>query len=79
MPRQILTAAISDALLEHLICEYRDAAGRASRTVSPTPVASYEERAAKYSLTQNRMADIYQELLDRRRADPSRMGEVQHA
>jgi hypothetical protein len=60
MPK-LLEAAITDADLERLVCEHRDNAGKAQRLHSK-PVD-----AERYANVQNGWADIFQELLDRRR------------
>ena len=60
----IRCAAITDADLERLVCEHRDNAGRAHR-LHHTP-----QQAAHYADRQNGWADIFQDLLDRRRAEP---------
>jgi hypothetical protein len=57
----IHVAAITEAMLAKLVCEHRDNAGRAHRIVQkPADEKNYADR-------QNGMADLYQELLDRRR------------
>lgn len=58
----IHVALITDAMLAKLVCEHRDNAGRAHRIVQrPADAQNYADR-------QNGMADLYQELLDHRRA-----------
>ena len=64
----IHVAGITDEALEQLVGEYRDKAGQAERTVTARTPQARKEAAAHYRATQNALADIYQELLDRRRA-----------
>jgi hypothetical protein len=59
--RVIHEAAVTDATLEGLVLCHRDNAGRAHRIVQR------EQDEAHYAGVQNGWADIFQELLDRRR------------
>jgi hypothetical protein len=58
----IQVANIDNAGLETLVLQHRDKAGRADN------LHSKPEHAAHYRDVQNGWVDIYQELLDRRRA-----------
>jgi len=64
---RIVEANITDAQLEQLVCKHRDLAGAAERHIErPANVQLYRD-------TQNGWADLFQELLDRRRAQPGRV------
>jgi hypothetical protein len=70
----IRIADIDDAGLEKLVLEHRNRAGQAEETIAPGRYLNEDKRAirpflvAQYRSIQNGWADIYQELLDRRRA-----------
>jgi hypothetical protein len=68
----IHVAAVTDEALKRLVDGHRDRAGEAARTITPRKGQLPEEAVAHYRATQNTLANIYQELLDRRRADTER-------
>lgn len=66
----IHVAGVTDEALAQLVCVHRDNAGCAERIVG-SGVKARTANVEQYRRTQNGWADLFQELLDRRREGTS--------